>query len=114
MVGLRFRAGPLLPLESPDIDDAAAVAVAVAGPAKAALVPRRGSGVVACVDGPAARQEGVGHGAAAVLLKRADPRVERVGACADLVAARAVDEPGAAAGTRSCRRDRRLPSAATT
>src|SRR5690348_509056 len=52
------QSGRLL-LERADIDDLAAVAVAVARPGDAALVHGRGAVVIAVVDGRAPRQQGV-------------------------------------------------------
>src|SRR5262252_2915712 len=77
---------PRLPLEGADIDDADAVAVAVAGPGDPALVGEGGEVVVAPVDGGAARQQRVGLGRAAVEGQRAEHRVERVAGGAHLVA----------------------------
>src|SRR5262249_2985903 len=76
--------------------DPAAVAVAIAGPGDAALVGGRGAGVVAPVDGRAARQQGVGLRATAVVGQRREHRVDGVVGRAHLVALDAVDEAGAA------------------
>src|SRR5262245_54902131 len=73
-------------LEGADVDDQAAVAVAVPGPGDAALVGQRGEVVVPLVDGRAARQQGVRHGRAAVVAELAEHRVDWVKGGAHLVA----------------------------
>src|SRR5947208_2226734 len=85
-----------LPLEGADVGEAAAVAVAVAGPADAALVGGGGAGVVALVDGRAARQQRVGPGGAAVAGQGAEPGVDGVGGRAHHVPVDAVGEAGGA------------------
>src|SRR5262245_30415050 len=67
----RFRL-PGLAFEGADIDDAAAVPVAVPGSGDTALIPGGGAVVVAVVDGLAASQRGVREGGAAVVLQRAE------------------------------------------
>ena len=84
-------------LERTDIDNPAAVAVAIAGPSHAALVGRGGMGVVALVDGPAAGKEGTRVGGPAVFRQRAQPRIEWGHPRAHLVAVGTVNEPGGAA-----------------
>src|SRR5262245_22896345 len=67
-----------LQLEGTDVDDAAAVAVAVPGAEAAALVGEWSLEVVAGVDGLAAGPQGVGERRAAVVGQRPQPGVERV------------------------------------
>src|SRR5262249_16815398 len=75
-----------LPLERPDIDDQAPVAVAIPWPADAALVGGGGAGVATAVDGRAAREQGMGEGGAAVVLERAEVRVQPGAENAELIA----------------------------
>src|SRR5262249_32095202 len=82
--------------EGSDIDDLAAVAVAVLGSRKPTLVGLGSTVVVAPVDGGAVGQQRMSHGRAAVVLQRAEPRVDGVGAVAHLVVL-AAGEAGAAA-----------------
>src|SRR5947209_374588 len=75
-----------------DVADPAAVAVAVARTGDAALVRGGGSGVVAAVDGRAARQQRLREGGAAVVLQPAQPREHRLGGGAHLVVVLVVGE----------------------
>src|SRR4051794_36928819 len=83
-------------LERPDIDNTAAVAVAVLVSRESALIGRASDRVVPTVDGPTAFEKGVRPGATTVERQGRQPRVEWVVGRADLVAVDA--EAGAARG----------------
>src|SRR5262249_16020982 len=86
---------PRLAFEGADVDDLAAVAVAVAAATDAALVGAGRVAVVAVVDGWAARQQGVRPGGAAVVRQGAEPRVGGAGGGAHHVPVVAGGEAGA-------------------
>jgi hypothetical protein len=86
----------VLLFEGSYIDDATAVAVAIAGTSDSALVGVGGVIVIAVVDGRTAGQQGVCLGGAAIVRQGGELRVDGIGGRAHLVALVAVGEAGAA------------------